>query len=115
MLGANGRTGEALENTRKAVALMEELAVADPNNTKIQSDLALSYDRVAEMLTGLTENHSEALSLMRKAQDIGERLAAAEPLNTRLRRGQAVGDFNVALVSAKLGDTKTSLDSSRPR
>lgn len=111
--GANGRADEALENTRKAVVLMEELAVADPNNTKIQSELALSYDRVAEMLTGLTENHSEALLFMRKAQEIGETLAAAEPLNTRLRRGQAVGHFNVAIVSAKLGDTKTGLDSSR--
>lgn len=111
--GANGRTDEALENTRKAVVIMEELALADPNNSKLQSDLALSYDRVAEILTGLTDKHSEALLLMRKAQKIGERLAAAEPLNTQLRRGQAVGDFNVALVSAKLGDTKTGLDSSR--
>lgn len=76
---------------------MEELAVADPNNTKLQSELALSYDRVAEILTALTENHSEALLLMRKAQKIGESLAAAEPLNTKLRRGQAVGNFNVAL------------------
>ena len=113
MQGANGRTGEALENTRKAVGLMEALAVADPNNTKIQSDLALSYDRVAEMLTGLTENHQEALQLMRKAQEIGERLAAAEPGNTKLRRGQGVSHFNIAIVSAKLGDTKTALDSSR--
>jgi eukaryotic-like serine/threonine-protein kinase len=113
MQGANGRTEEALENTRNAVALMEALAVADPNNTKIQSDLALSYDRVAELLTALTENHQEALQLMRKAQDIGERLAAAEPGNTKLRRGQGVSHFNIAIVSAKLGDTKTALDSSR--
>lgn len=111
--GANGDADKALENTRTAVAIMEELAVADPNNTKIQAELALSYDRVAEMLTGLTENHSEALSLMRKAQEIGETLAAADPLNTTLRRGQAVGHFNVALVTAKLRDTKTALDSSR--
>ena len=65
------------------------------------------------MLTGLTGNHAEALVLMRKAQQIGETMLLADPLNTRLRRGQAVGDFNVAMVSAKLGDTKTGLDSSR--
>ncbi|MBI2838288.1 MAG: protein kinase [Acidobacteria bacterium] len=111
--GAKGRADEALENTRKAVVLMETLADADPTNTKIQSELARSYDRVAEMLTGLTENHSEALVLMRKAQEIGETLAAADPLNTRLRRGQAVGHFNIAIVSAKLGDTRTGLESSR--
>ena len=113
MHGANGHADEALKNTRKAVVLMEELALAAPNDTKIQSELARSYDRVAELVTALTENHSEALVLMRKAQEIGERLAAAEPLNTKLRRGQAVGHFNVALVSAKLGDTKTGLESSR--
>jgi hypothetical protein len=37
MHAANGREDEALENTRKAVVLMEELAVADPNNPKIQA------------------------------------------------------------------------------
>lgn len=113
LLGANARTAEALDHTRKAVALMEDSAVADPNNTELQAELARAYDRVAEILTGLTDNHAEALLLMRKAQTIGDQLLAAEPLNTKLRRGQAVGDFNVALVSAKLGDTKTSLDSSR--
>jgi non-specific serine/threonine protein kinase/serine/threonine-protein kinase len=113
MQGVNGRTEEALENTRKAVAIMEALTTADPNNTNLQAELARAYDRVAEMLTGLTENHLEALQLMRKANDIGEKLAAADPGNTKLRRGQAVGHFNVAIVLAKLGDTRTALDSSR--
>ncbi|MGI8837155.1 MAG: protein kinase domain-containing protein [Pyrinomonadaceae bacterium] len=113
MHGANGRGEESLENLRKAVVLFEELAAADPGNTKIQYELALSYDKTAEILTGLTGQHAEALVLMRKAQGIGEKLAAADPGNTKLRRGQAVGDFNVGLVSAKLGDPKTGLDSSR--
>jgi non-specific serine/threonine protein kinase/serine/threonine-protein kinase len=111
--GAMDQTAEALENTRKGVALMEEVAAANPNDARIQSDLALSYDRVGEILTALTDNHAEALVLMRKAQEIGDRLAAADPLNTKLRRGKGVGSLNVALVSAKLGDTKTALDSSR--
>jgi serine/threonine protein kinase len=113
MHGANGRAAESLENCRTAVAIFEELANADTSNTKLQYELALSYDKTAEVITGLTENHAEALSLMRKAQAIGERLAAADPLNAKMRRGQAVGHFNVAQVSAKLGDTKTGLDSSR--
>ncbi len=112
MHGAIGRADQALDNSRKGVVIFEELALAEPNNAKIEYELALSYDKTAELLTALTENHAEALSLMRKAQEIGEKLAAADPGNARLRRGQAVGDFNVALVSAKLGDTKTGLDSS---
>jgi serine/threonine protein kinase/Flp pilus assembly protein TadD len=113
MHGANSRAEESLENLRKAVVLFEELAATEPNNAKLQYELALSYDKTAEIITGLTDRHEEALSLMRKAQDIGERLAAADPANTKLRRGQAVGDFNVAQLSAKLGDTNTALDSSR--
>jgi non-specific serine/threonine protein kinase/serine/threonine-protein kinase len=113
MHAASNHTDEALENTRKAVAIIEELAIANPNNPKIQAELALSYDRVAEILTALTQNHSEALLLFRKSQKIGETLLESDPLNTKLRRGQAVGEFNVATVSAKLGDSKTGLDSSR--
>jgi eukaryotic-like serine/threonine-protein kinase len=113
MHGASGHADEALENTRQAVVMMEQIAASDPDNAKIQGDLALSYDRVAEMLTGLTENHAEALLLFRKSQKIGDTLVAADPLNTKLRRGQAVGDYNVAVISAKLGDTKTALENSR--
>ena len=113
LLGANDRAAEALEHTRRGVVLMEELAAADPDDTKLQSELARAYDREAEVITALTDDHAAALVLMRKAQAIGERLAAAEPLNTKLQRGQAVGHFNVALVSSKLGDLETSLDSSR--
>ena len=111
--GAGGRANEAQENLRKAVAIVEELAAADPTNTKIQYELALSYDNLALIVMDLTQNQSEALLLFRKSQKIGEALFAADPKNTKLRRGQAVGDFNVAQVSAKLGDTKTALDSSR--
>jgi tetratricopeptide (TPR) repeat protein len=92
---------------------MEELALADPNNTKIQNELALAYDNLAIILTELKANHSEALLLYRKSQKIGNGLLAADPTNTKLQRGQAVGDYNVAMVSAKLGDTKTGLESSR--
>jgi len=113
MLGANGRGDEAMENSRKAVILMEEFAVADPNNIKIQEGLAVSYDKVAEIITSLTENHSEALLLYRKSQKISDKLLMADPLNTKLRRNQAIDYFNVARVSATLGDTETGLDSSR--
>ena len=92
---------------------MEELAAADPNRTDFQFELALSYDNLAIILTELKRNHSEALVLYRKSQKIGNTLLSADPLNTKLRRGQAVGDFNVAQVSAKLGDIKTGLESAR--
>jgi eukaryotic-like serine/threonine-protein kinase len=113
MLAAGGRGNDGLENTRQGAILMEELAVDDPGNSKIQSALAVSYDKVAEILTLVSLNHSEALVLYRKSQKIDETLVAADPQNTKLRRAQAVDHFQIAEVSAKLGDTKTALESSR--
>jgi tetratricopeptide (TPR) repeat protein len=113
MHGASGHADEAIDNIRKGVALLEELAGADPASVHLQDELALSYDNLALMLTDLKKNHSEALTIFRKSQKIGDALLAADPTNTKLQRGQAIGDFNVALVSASLGDTRTALESSR--
>ena len=112
MQGLNGLTADALENTRKAVVIMEELAAADPDNIKTRENLTYCYDRVAEVLTLFAHNHAESLVLYRKIYKITETRLAAEPTNTTLRRAHAVSHYNVALVSAKLGDTKTALDSS---
>jgi len=113
MQGLNGLTEDALENTRKAVVIMEELAAAAPNDIKTRDNLTYCYDRVAEVLTSFAHNHAESLLLYRKIYKITETRLAAEPNNTKLRRAHAVSYYNVALVSAKLGDTKTALDSSR--
>lgn len=113
MQGLNGRTEDALESTRKSVVIMEELAAADPNNNKTQDNLSYCYDTVAEVLASSTPDHAEALVLYRKIYKRTETRLAAEPSNTKLRRAHAVSHYNVALVSAKLGDTKTALDSSR--
>jgi non-specific serine/threonine protein kinase/serine/threonine-protein kinase len=113
MQGVNGHTEEALENTRKAVVILEELAAADPGNIKFHDNLTYCYDRVAEVLTLFAHNHAESLALYRKIYERTEARLAAEPSNTTLRRAHAVSYYNVALVSAKLGDTKTALDSSR--
>ncbi len=113
LAAASGHTDEGLENTRKAARLMEALALADSHNKKIQQALATSYDRVAVILDLATRDYSEALLLYRKSQLIIDRLAGAEPLNTELRKDQAVSSYNVATVSAKLGDTRTAIASSR--
>lgn len=48
-----------------------------------------------------------------QTQEISETLVKADPLNTRFRRGQGVSHYHVAEVSARLGDTKAALDSSK--
>jgi eukaryotic-like serine/threonine-protein kinase len=112
MLGANERGDEALDNLRKAEAIMEELVSHDAKNTHIQQELSVAYSRDADVLTKILGKHAEALVLYRKSQEISERLVKTDPLNTRFRRGQAVSHYEVAEVSARMGDTKRALDSS---
>ncbi|PYS72157.1 MAG: hypothetical protein DMF69_08355, partial [Acidobacteria bacterium] len=113
LLGASGRADESVENLRKAVSLTKELASADPASTLFQTELALSYDNLALILTDQKRAHAEALSLFLKSQKIGNDLLAADPANTKLRRGQAVGEFNLAQVQAKLDDAQAALESAR--
>ena len=113
LLGASGQGDEAMVHSRKGVVLLEALAEADPSSDKIAHDLTIAYEKTAEVMTSLIGNHAEALLLFRKAQRINDRLFMADPLSTKLRRDQAVTHSNVAQVSARLGDIKTALDSSR--
>ena len=113
MSGASGRGDESMANSRKGMALLEELAAAEPNNHKIQSELGDAYARMGEIITSLSDRHSEALLFYQKSQRISDEMLLAEPLNTKLKRGQAVGYLNIGLVSAKVGDPKTALDSSQ--
>lgn len=113
MLGANGRTEESLANVRQAAKIMEELAANEPNNRKIMRSLATCYERVAEILTGLTENHSEARALILKSQEINLRFLAEDPQDILLRRAVAIGYLDLGNVSAKLNDYQTALENSQ--
>ena len=112
LLGVNNRAEEAEANLRQAVVLVEELSAEDPNFPSIQYEQALAYDNLALILTDLKKEHAEALTLFRKSKSIGDAQLAADPQNVKLQRGQAVGDYNLAMVLAKLGDTTGALESS---
>jgi len=74
--GANlGDKAGALDNYRKALAIRESLAATTTDDAQLQSDLAGTYIRVAQVLEN-EGNFGDALANFAKAVPIIERLAA---------------------------------------
>ena len=79
----------ALEGTTRALAMLKDLADADPKNVEAQHDLAFGYEQMGIALTHLAR-FDEAERATRDAIAIRERLVAADPGNREDRRGLVV-------------------------
>jgi non-specific serine/threonine protein kinase/serine/threonine-protein kinase len=74
-----GDTGAALESYRKAVAIRQALADANPGNKNDQVALAFAYVSLGSLSQVVSGNLQEALAEETKAQSILEPLAKADP------------------------------------
>ena len=79
-----GQTDRAAESYRKAIALREAIAAADPGNAPWQQALATTYSRHASVLRDMGD-FPAGLEFERKALAIREALLAAEPSAERER------------------------------
>lgn len=80
-----GQTEGALSSYQKALAILEELAAADPADLTVRRDLATVYERIGNIQ--LRQNAlPEALEKQRKAFAIRKELMAADPSNANYRR-----------------------------
>ena len=95
--GAQGDTAKQDEAARKALAVAERLAKADPNEVDRQRDIAVSYERVGDVLKA-RGNLDEALKVYGDGLAIRDRLSKADPSNEILQR-----DLSVSYES--VGDT----------
>lgn len=66
----------ALQSYRKALAMRESLALADPNDKHLQQDIAGNYFRLAQVLE-TSGDFSGALTALRKILPITEKLATS--------------------------------------
>ncbi|MCM3874982.1 MAG: serine/threonine protein kinase [Thermoanaerobaculia bacterium] len=98
-----GDTTGALKSYRKSVELREALAAEDPGNPEDRRELAVAYDRVAEV-TQVMGDRVGALALSRKALSIHEKLAAERPGDPIARRDVAIGHHHVAVALVQTGD-----------
>jgi non-specific serine/threonine protein kinase/serine/threonine-protein kinase len=98
-----GDSAAALESHRKALALREALAAANPTDAQLRADLAASYARIGELLVN-TGDVAGAIAKQRKALAIQKALAAADPENVDNRLRLARGFRNLFVFLATYGD-----------
>ena len=105
----DGNWIEALDSSRKAVALAERLVETQPGNDAYRSLLAVDYIHLGTALYKTEYAHTaaeltEALGYYRKALSIQRQLMGANPRNSEYRAATAEGYFWVGLALWALGD-----------
>jgi eukaryotic-like serine/threonine-protein kinase len=92
-----GDTAGAMKSYQKALAIREALARNNPKDRTAQSDLAASYNKVADALYS-TGDQAGALEKTRQVLTIRQALAAADPTSENARWD--LGDIHRALGDA---------------
>ena len=80
MLAAQGNGAEALTAYQRSLGIRERLAQQDPTNAEWQTDLVVSYWKLAQANTPVTEGHATQRELLEKGLAILYRLRAESRL-----------------------------------
>ena len=102
MLVAQGKLDAALEALRADLAIAERLAAADAGNTRWQRDLAVSYNKVGDVLKAQGKL-DEALKAYRDGLAVVARLVAADPGNTEWQRDLSISHNRIGDLLAGAG------------
>jgi hypothetical protein len=87
-----------LTDYRTAQALERELVLRDPRTLQLQSDLALTCQKVGDILR--VQGHiSEALSSYRECVGLGENLVTKDPTNSQWTSELALACYSAATTS----------------
>ena len=97
---------------RRAFAIFDRLAKADPGNAGWQRDLSVSYERVGDVLVA-QGNLPEALKAFRDCLAIRDRLAKADPGNAGWQRDLSVSYERVGDVLVAQGNLPEALKAFR--
>jgi hypothetical protein len=95
--GKQGDLTGAGESFRKSLAIVENLAAADPSSAQLQRDLSVTYDKIGYVqeaqddLTGARKSFSKSVA-------IRENLAAADPSSASLQRDLSMSYWGLALL-----------------
>ncbi len=92
---AQGKLPEALKSYRDSLAIRDRLAKADPGNAGWQRDLAVSYEKLGDVLAAQSRL-PEALKSHRDSLAIRDRLATVDPGNAEWQRDLAVSYAGLA-------------------
>jgi len=101
-----------LESYRKAVALRERLAAADPRDMGVRRDLAQTYMRIGDRMD-MRDDIKDMLESYRRAQVLCEAVAGAEPDHAKAHQHLGVSYRLVGEALARFGRAADSLESYR--
>ncbi len=107
-----GDTVGALESYRKALAIRQALAAAEPASLETKRELSGSYDRIGDMLQ-LTHHLAEALAHYRQALQLRQELALLQPHNLSIQRELSGSYELIGDVLVKMGDGSGALENFR--
>jgi serine/threonine protein kinase len=103
-----GQTDEALSNLRKAVAIREAIAKANPNNTDDQLHLAIAYRNLARVLRGA--GRLEARTPIDQALAVTERLSRQAPASLEVEKERSSEYDVLANIQDEAGDHVGALE-----
>ncbi len=107
--GHTGDTGGMLDSYRKAMAIRETIAAANPSSREDRSALASIYLDIGISLDRAGDPASK-LALSRKALAIYQELRAAGEAGNQLRGDLAKAYWHVANASGTLGDLRSGIE-----
>jgi serine/threonine-protein kinase len=105
-----GKPEEALTAWRKASAIWQKLAHANPAVTQLQDDLAKTHNNIGLVLTEMGKPE-EALVSYRKALAIRQKLADANPAVTDFQVGLAGTQGNIGVLLSMTGRPEEAMAS----
>jgi eukaryotic-like serine/threonine-protein kinase len=106
-----GQTDAALSSLRKAVAIRETIANANPNNTEDQLNLAIAYRNLARVLRGA--GRLEARTPIDQALAVTERLSRQTKSSLEVERERSIEYDVLANIQDESGDHAGSLETQK--
>jgi serine/threonine protein kinase/tetratricopeptide (TPR) repeat protein len=106
-----GQTDAALSSLRKAVAIREAIAKANPNNTEDQLNLAIAYRNLARVLRGA--GRLEARTPIDQALAVTERLSKQSKPSLHAEKERSIEYDVLANIQDESGDHTGSLETQK--
>ena len=108
VLLAEGKTDQALQQYRAALAINDALVIADPTSVDRQHDLSAIHQRIGNVLFAQGDT-ARALAEYQAALAIADALASADPTNADRRSDLAMCYQRIGLVLFNQGDAARAL------
>jgi tetratricopeptide (TPR) repeat protein len=112
VLSMTGKSPEAVDSYRKALAIYQKVVDANPANNHCRHMLAGTYYGMGAALSQAGKL-AEGLESLRKASDILQRLADTNPVNTLVQQNLGQSHGNIGVVYMQMGKPPGALDAFR--